>query len=793
MLFIEGAIISALLSASLQVLFDRISPRTNLCEFLQRHKFDEILLEKLETTMLQVNAVLGNAEEKQITNLFVRQWLEELKDTAYHTVDLLDEIYSLAFAECQAIDSPALKKKVQNHKTKLQEMINKLDDIAKHKDVLGLEASFSGKTSPRLQLTSLVDETEFASGESCFKFERGKPSGTSKKARHFSYVRDHFDGLEKFDALGEAKFLWTFLPLSLSIHGGSCSINMTVVDEYLPRQKRLRVLSLSHYGNINMLPKKFGKLLHLRYLDLSHTAIGELPSSVGYLYNLQTILLTHCILLVRLPDNMRNLINLGHLDLNGTNSLRMMPPEFGRLKSLRILTTFVVSQEGSSIKELGGLLHLGGKLSILQLQKVRGAEDAENADLKNKKNIKELEFSWSSTGLADGETTILEKLHPHENIEKLSIRGNCSSLPSLGQLSSLQELHVKNMLVLESIHVEFYGNAVIPFASLCILKFEDMPKWINWSALTDTGGGFPSLQELHIRKCDYLIEIPNCLPLLELLFISECWQLQFQDFIDYPALQTLHIESCNYPMNFTLNFFSNLKFLQIQDCRYLRFLEISEELHHQELSFFQELEISECPNMELFSGRGLPAPNLTTFSISNGNNLRSMPEQMHMLLSSLQTLNISGCPKLVSFPDGGLPPSLQILTIKNCVNLTPQNSWGLRNLESLTCLTIECAYANVTSFPDEGLLPASLTFLQISEFPVLQTLNLSGLQHLTMLKDLQIHSCNQLQILSDGSLPTSLSSLTITGFPSLTDLCQGIYWDKISHITYTFINGNQIR
>ncbi|TXG55929.1 hypothetical protein EZV62_017242 [Acer yangbiense] len=381
-------------------------------------------------------------------------------------------------------------------------------------------------------------------------------------------------------------------------------------------------------------------------------------------------------------------------------------------------------------------------------------------------------------------TEKLENIVKHKDI--LGLKESFSGKPSPRlQLTSLVD-ETENMQVLDSIQVGFYGNGSSSFVSLRILKFEDMPNWIHWSSLAVTGGGFPSLQQLHIRKCENLIEIPNCLPLLELLFISECWQLQFDDFIDYPALQTLHIESCNYPTNFTLNLFSKLKFLQIQDCRYLRFLEISEELHHQELCFFQELKISECHNMESFSGRGLPAPNLTTFSVSNCNNLRSMPEQMHTLLNSLQTLIISGCPKLVSFPKGGLPPSLQTLTIQNCVNLTPQNEWGLRNMASLSCLTIECAYANVTSFPEDGLLPASLTFLQISEFPVLETLNLSGLQHLTLLKDLQIHSCNQLQILSDGSLPSSLSSLTIAGCSlQLKDWCQrdrGIYWDKISHI-----------
>ncbi|TXG55933.1 hypothetical protein EZV62_017246 [Acer yangbiense] len=196
-----------------------------------------------------------------------------------------------------------------------------------------------------------------------------------------------------------------------------------------------------------------------------------------------------------------------------------------------------------------------------------------------------------------------------------------------------------------------------------------MLEWINWSPLAVAGGGFPSLQELHIKKCKNLIEIPNCLPSLVLLCINECWQLQFDDIMDYPKLQDLRIRSCNYLKKFTLNFSSELKFLQIHDCGYLRFIKISKDLH-QDLKFFQELEISKCPNLEIFSGGGLPASNLTSFSVSNCNTLRLMPKQMHELLSSLQTLNISDCPELESFPDGGLPPSLQTLTIQNCVKLS---------------------------------------------------------------------------------------------------------------------------
>ncbi|KAK1553048.1 hypothetical protein Q3G72_027898 [Acer saccharum] len=299
-----------------------------------------------------------------------------------------------------------------------------------------------------------------------------------------------------------------------------------------------------------------------------------------------------------------------------------------------------------------------------------------------------------------------------------------------------------------------------------------------------------SLQTLNISGFSELVSFPDggLPPSLQTLTIQNCVKLSSmpkQVHKLHSTLQTLNISSCPELVSFPDSGLPlSLQTLTIQNC--VKLQSMPEQMHI--LPALQTLDISDCPELVPFPEGGLPS-SLQKLTIQNCVKLRSMPEQVHMLLSSLQTLNITGCPELVSFPDGGLPPSLQTLTIKNCVNLIspPQNAWGLTNMESLTCLTIECAQANVNSFPDKGLLPASLTCLQIIGFPGLITLNLSGLQHLTLLKSLEIHSCNRLQMLSDdGSLPSSLSSLTIKECSlQLKDWCQrdrGIYWDKISHI-----------
>ena len=81
----------AFLSASLQVLFDRLASR-DVVDYLRGKKVNHGLLKKLKIMLLSVTAVLSDAEEKQIRNPIVKEWLNELEDAAYDADDLLDEI-----------------------------------------------------------------------------------------------------------------------------------------------------------------------------------------------------------------------------------------------------------------------------------------------------------------------------------------------------------------------------------------------------------------------------------------------------------------------------------------------------------------------------------------------------------------------------------------------------------------------------------------------------------------------------------------------------------------------------
>ncbi|XP_021831969.1 putative disease resistance RPP13-like protein 1 [Prunus avium] len=388
------------------------------------------------------------------------------------------------------------------------------------------------------------DLAMFMSRGFCLRLER-RESHKVERVRHLSYVRGQFDGAPKFEPLYGAKCMRTFLPLSLNQY--ACFVSKKVMQNLLPSLRCLRVISLSRYKNVTELPDSIGNLIHLRYLDLSRTAIERLPGVLCNLYNLQTLLLSNCFSLLELPADigklinlqklmlggcrsliklpacMKELINLHHLDVSGTK-IEEMPVQMGRLKSLRTLTAFVVGKsKGSSIRELREFPQLRGKLSILKLQNVVDARDALQANMKHKKDLKEVEFSWDAEEADDSqkEKDVLDKLQPCVNLEKLTIRfyggtnfpnwlgdssfsniqvmhlsdcSYCWLLPPVGRLPALKELCIERMKFVKTIGVEFYGinGAYLtqPFQSLKKLEFREMLEWEEWVPSGRSSGAY---------------------------------------------------------------------------------------------------------------------------------------------------------------------------------------------------------------------------------------------------------------------------------------------------------------
>ncbi|KAK7841129.1 putative disease resistance protein rga4 [Quercus suber] len=169
---------------------------------------------------------------------------------------------------------------------------------------------------------------------------------------------------------------------------------MIVEPQLFDQLTCLRTLHLKG-RSILELPNEVEKLIHLRLLKLSCEEIKELPESICNLCNLQSLDVSECWELDKLPQRIGKLINLRHLlfieDVEETR-IKSFPKGIGRLTCLKTLRYFPVGGKGEEICKLGELEHLNhiqGTLFISGLKNVIDFGAIENT-LKKKNHLRDL-------------------------------------------------------------------------------------------------------------------------------------------------------------------------------------------------------------------------------------------------------------------------------------------------------------------------------------------------------------------------------------------------------------------
>ncbi|XP_057498290.1 putative disease resistance protein At3g14460 [Actinidia eriantha] len=386
----------------------------------------------------------------------------------------------------------------------------------------------------------------------------------------------------------------------------------------------------------------------------------------------------------------------------------------------------------------------------------------------------------------------------------------------LQSVSSLEKLHITDLQSLNELPPELRA-----LTNLKELSIASCPNLLSFSS----DGIPPTLKDLSIKYCEKLVvplsaEMERC----------------------YTSLESLELINCDTITHLPLDFFPKLHFLNIWSCDNLEALSIPNGRGLQILTSLESVSIMWCRSMVSFPQGGLPARNLRQFYLWRCLKLKVLPEQMQTLFPSLDKLDLRNCPEIESFPEGGLPSNLRQLRISNCKKLVNRRrKWGLQRLPSLRDFHLEDDEDVGDSFPEDGLLPSTLTILSIVNLSNLKSLNKRGFQLLCSLKELiireysqllslpeegfptslellwigqcpqlrslpeeglpaslktlRISDCPQLQALPEKGLPPSLSELTIRDCPLLKPRCQrdrGDDWHKIAHIPVIVIDEEMI-
>ncbi|XP_061373257.1 putative disease resistance RPP13-like protein 1 [Gastrolobium bilobum] len=656
------------------------------------------------------------------------------------------------------------------------------------------------------------DLATVVSGRSCNRFESCE---ISESVRHFSYSRGKYDSSSKFESCyAAAKSLRVFLPLPLTDDPNlwwywKHYLTKRVTQDFLFRQRYLRVLSLANYSNISELPNSLGNLIHLRFLDLSFTPIKRLPSTIFKLYNLQTLRLLYCQNLTELPAEIENLVNLRHLDMSGTKL--KMPRQITTLQNLQTLSTLVVGKQydGLRLKDLGCFPKLQGKLSILELCNVVDTIDAIEANLKNKELIEELVLDWSSLASQGSqlETEVLDLLQPSTNLRKLTIESYngtrfpnwladfsfsnivflcvsgcnfCFFLPPLGQLPSLKELYVTRMKMIKTVGPEFYGSCTPsyqPFPSLEVLSFEEMLDWEEWQLFNGEGieFPFPCLKRLRLYNCPKLkgylpCQLPSSLTDVN---ISYCDQLE---------ASTLHWITSTKSLTIIDGGQHLLPILENDSQCLLSYIKI--ERSDMLTSFprmvlssncLRDLYLTKIPSLTSFPTEGMQT--LRTLLVSECKNLEFLPDEAWENYSSLENLMIwDSCHSLRCFPLGCFPV-LKYLYIWSCPNLESLSiSDNAASAQSLSCLEILkiSSCSNLESFPQSGLSTPNLMEFKVFNCGKLRSLP-EQMYTLNSLQDLEISNIPQLVSFPQGGLPLKLRSVYIGFCKSLSPMAIAKY------------------
>ncbi|KAF7068799.1 hypothetical protein CFC21_074526 [Triticum aestivum] len=460
---------------------------------------------------------------------------------------------------------------------------------------------------------------------------------------HLSIIVDGNDTVSHENFKSQLRKLKTRLKVkqlhTLMLFGVMDEIMANILGDLFREASALRVLCLVNMSpSVESMLHKFPTLIHLRYLRLGKRYGTErhLPLAISRFYHLRILDLRwqyDC------RDLLKDLSNLAKLCrfYTPTDELHSDIFNVGKLKLLEELKKFRVNKEseGFEPEQLEHLTELR-ELGIYNLENIHTKEEAAKAKVIEKNYLERLTLDWDSNrsnSEPDVEAMVLESLQPHKYLKELCIRGHrgpfCptwlgdepdvellqslhlddvswENLPSFGKMLDLHTLILKHIAAMKEFVIER------SFSRLIRLELVGLESFGEWVLSQDSHHMFPLLQELIIRDCPNLLELP------------------FSNHIAYPPDQDWNSDS-----------FAKLQVLEIQNCpEFLLVHRIpwTETLHSvfiMDVKLLQDLEYTKYDSKS------------SKLVVTGKDELRSLDQVLAFNnLTGLECLELDKCPPL---------------------------------------------------------------------------------------------------------------------------------------------------